>query len=286
MKTLGGFGLALRAEYFVACRNWKLWCLLGLPAFASILHLILIRINSASVDARQSLSGSNPVESVDYAYGFFVDGLSTGFLLLYLLFISISAYAFAIDRDHGVARHMLIRQSSRQSIILAKLLLLILGATIACFGIFLSTLIVSASLWDFGPVVEDGYELISVAEIEMEIRKGLILALLPLPACLCLGLFLSVIANSALQAVSMALGISLVLDIFKGALGSSAYYFYTSFQPSLLDNSYLKEVSRIARGFSDILVDDKVLQLNYWLPLPQALLFLILTLVFIQRKNL
>ncbi len=280
-----GILIALKAEWFVASRNWKLWSLVGLPSLASILHLLLIRLNNASANVRQSLGGG-AIENNDYAYGYFVDGLSTGFLLTYLLFVAMSAYTFAIDRDHGVIRHAVIRQSSRRAIVIAKIILLHGLAVLACIGVFTCSLLIVSGLWDFGPVVEDGYELISVAEIESEIRIGLILALLPLPACLCFGAMLSVFANSALQAVTIALGASLLLDIFKGALGHGAYYFYTSFQPSLLDNSYLKEVSRIVRGFSDILVDEQVMQLNYWIPIPQAFVFLMVALILVKRKSL
>lgn len=281
-----GFGIALRAETYVALRNWKLWLLISTPAVASIIHLLLIRINAASASMQQSLTGGSPGLEANYAYGYFVDGLSTGLTFVYLLFIALAAFSFAIDRDHGVVRHLVIRQSSRHAVLAAKGLLLHLMALSACVLVFVLTLLVCSMLWDFGPVIEDGYELISAAEIHGEIRTGLALALLPIPACLSVGLLVSVAANSALQAVSISLGATLLLDIFKGALGNGAHYLYVNFHPSLIDNSYLKEVSRIARGFSDVLIDERLVQLNYWIPLPQALAFFVLAMLLVGRKNL
>jgi ABC-type transport system involved in multi-copper enzyme maturation permease subunit len=281
-----GFTIALRAECFVMLRNWKIWLLIVAPAIASVIHLLLIRVNTASANIQQSLSGGARQAEVDYAYGYFVDGLSTGLILVYLLFIAFAAFSFAIDRDHGVIRHLVIRQSSRRAILAAKALLLHVMAICACLLLLIFTWLLCSLLWDFGPVVEDGYELISIAEIHEEINTGLVLALLPIPACLSLGLLLSVLANSTLQAVSLGLGVSLLLDIFKTALGEGAYYLYISFHPSLLDNSYLKEVSRIVRGFSDILIDERFMQLNYWIPIPQALVFFVLAMFLVGRKSL
>ena len=144
---------------------------------------------------------------------------------------------------------------------------------------------VSDSLWDFGPVVEDGFELIGEEEIASEIKLGLELALLPLPAAIAFGVLVSVVANSATQAVVSALGLSLVLDVFKGMLGEYAYYLYATFQPSLLDQSYLQDVGRLVRGYSDVLVDERFLELNQWVPLPALLILVVASLFVVQKRK-
>lgn len=280
-----GFSVACKAEWFISRHNWRSILLLLTPSLAGVIHILLIRLNNASANIRQSLGGRGG-DNMDFAYGYFVDGLSTGLIITYLVFVAVAAYSFAGERDHGVLRHLTIRQSSRGAILAAKIMGLHIKVVLACVLLFVACLSTCATLWDFTAVVEDGYELISTTEIEQEIRLGLTLALLPLPACLCLGLLLSVVAHSALQAVTLGLGLTLFLDIFKGAFGQAAQYIYTRFQPSLLDTSYLKEVSRIARGFSDILIDEQVMQLNYWIPVPQAVLFLLLAFVLVKRKSL
>ena len=84
----------------------------------------------------------------------------------------------------------------------------------------------AALLWDFGPVIEDGYELIGTADIHAELRLGLSLALIPLPAAIALGVLVSVLSNSTTQALSLALGLTLGLDLFKSVLGGAADYLY------------------------------------------------------------
>ena len=129
-------------------------------------------------------------------------------------------------------------------------------------------------------------ELISEAEIWSEIELGLRLALLPLPAAIGFGVLISALTQSATQALSTAIGLTLAIDVFKSTLGDLAYYHYANFQPSLLDQSYLKDVSRLVRGYSDVLVDERFLDFNLWVPLPTAAIFVILTLIAVQRIKL
>jgi hypothetical protein len=65
-----------------------------------------------------------------------------------------------------------------------------------------------------------------------------------------------------------------------------AGYVYARFQPSLIDVSYLGDVARLARGYSDVLIDERLLVLNLWSPLPAFLLCLGLSLFVVRTKNL
>ena len=163
------------------------------------------------------------------AWGHFVDGLDTGITLLFLLLIAQAAHSFSAELENSALRHQLIRCSSRRLIVMSKLLQLHALALVAV-GILIVSSYLLSGLWEFGPVVEDGFELISEAEIRDEIALGLLLALAPLPSAIALRLLLSVIAHTATQAVVSALGISLTMDVFKGMLGDYAYYLYASFQ--------------------------------------------------------
>jgi hypothetical protein len=69
-------------------------------------------------------------------------------------------------------------------------------------------------------------------------------------------------------------------------LGGAADYLYASYLVSLLDESYLDDVARLVRGYSDVMIDPAVLQLNQWVPWPQMVLFIILALVLVRRKKL
>ena len=113
---------------------------------------------------------------------------------------------------------------------MSKLLQLHALALVAVGILIVSSYLLSGLLWEFGPVVEDGFELISEAEIRDEIALGLRLALAPLPSAIALGLLLSVIAHTATQAVVSALPHLAHHGCFQGMLGDYAYYLY-AFNP-------------------------------------------------------
>ena len=188
------------------------------------------------------------------AYGYFVDSMSTGLTMLGLLLVALAAYSFSFDRDTGLVRHLLIRRISRPALVVAKLVHLHLLALLSFIVLLITAYIFSDLFWQFGPIVEDGFELISEDEILFEIQTGLHLAIVPLPAAIAFGLLISVCAQSATQAVTTALGVTLAIDIFKSMLGDYANFLYARFQPSLIDASYLQDASRIVRGYSDVLV--------------------------------
>lgn len=275
MNALTGFAIALKGESFVVQRTLTPWLLLALPALVVMVRLPLAKV-MAGADANIAQQG----------YGHLVDAFSTGLTLLYLVFIAYAAHSFAVDRDRGVLRHLLIRSVSRRQLIIAKLIVLHALAVLSVLMVLGVAFLLTRWLWDLGPVVEDGFELISEPEILAEIRTGLMLALLPLPACLAMGLLISVAARSATQAVAVAVGLALMVDLFKGVIGRGANYWYGSFQPSLVDQSYLGEVARIVRGYSDVLIDPGLQQLNLWLPLPQALMFVIAALFIASRRTI
>jgi len=286
---MNGFIAALRSEIHVglATKGSKLVVLM--PAVLVLLQLLLSKLSELGSNASAGLAngpGGFANSAPNNAWGVFADGLGTGLILLGLLLVAYSAYSFSFDRDTGAIRHLLIRRVSRPALILAKYVYFHLLAFCGVLFVLLIAYAGTASLWEFGPVVEDGFELISEQEIRSEILLGLRLALLPLPAAIALGVLVSVLANSATAAVTGALGITLAMDIFKSALGDWSAYLYASYQPSILDESYLQDVSSLVRGYSDVLVDQRLLDFNTWIPLPTLLLFLGLALFFVRGRKL
>ena len=279
---------ALRSEFYVARYALGARLLIFIPSAAAAVQFMASKIADSGTAARESLMNSVSFDDVtaSNAWGHFVDGLDTGITLLFLLLVAQAAYSFSAEVESGTLRHQLIRCSSRRLIVMAKLLQLHALALMGVGVLIVSSYLLSGLLWEFGSVVEDGFELISEAEIRDEIAVGLRLALTPLPAAIALGLLLSVIASTATQAVVSALGITLAMDIFKGMLGDYAYYLYASFQPALIDQSYLQDVSRLVRGYSDVLIDDRVIQLNYWIPIPTLLVLVTASLIVVQTRKL
>ena len=232
---------ALRSEFYVARYALGARLMIFLPSAAAAVQFIASKISDSGTAARDSLMNSNNFDDAiaSNAWGHFVDGLDTGITLLFLLLVAQAAYSFSAELESGTLRHQLIRCSSRRLIVMSKLLQLHALALVGIGILIVSSYLLSGLLWEFGPVVEDGFELISEAEIRDEIALGLRLAMAPLPSAIALGLLLSVIANTATQAVVSALGVTLAMDIFKGMLGDYAYYLYASFQPALIDQSRL-----------------------------------------------
>ncbi|MDG2421775.1 MAG: ABC transporter permease subunit [Gammaproteobacteria bacterium] len=285
---MNGFVIALKSELFIARNTFSSKFILFAPAAFAILQSLLTWLTEVGTSTRNNLmSNSNFNDIVNLnAYGHFVDGMSTGLTILGLLVVAQAAYSFSYDRDTGIVRHILIRRASRPALILAKLFQINLLTIISIAILMITSYLISGFLWEFGAIIEDGFELISEEEILAEISMGLKLAIVPLPAAIAFGLFVSTIAQSATQAITTALGITLTIDIFKSMLGSYADYLYARFQPSLIDASYLQDVSRIVRGYSDVLVNADVLQLNLWAPLPAFVIFVSLTIFSIKRKNI
>jgi len=284
---MNGFVAALKAELFVAARSNSARLLMVLPALAVVIRAVVVKLTETGQQARDALLGGGddaPVQA--NAWGHFVDSFSTGLTLMSLSLVAYAAWSFANDRDTGALRHLLIRRVSRMGLVLAKLATVYLLALGALLLLSVSIGLITALLWDFGPVVEDGYELIGSEDIRAEVWLGLRLALIPIPAALAFGVLISVLAQSATQAVTAALGVTLALDVFKGVLGDYAHYLYATFQPSLIDQSYLQDVSRLVRGYSDVMIDSRVLSLNEWVPFPQLLLFVVIALLLVRRKAL
>lgn len=284
---MNGFIAVLKAEIYVTRHSMSARLLLVLPAIIVVLRAAVVKLSESGQAARDALLGQgDALAGGSNAWGQLVDSFSMGLTLLSLSLVAYGAWTFANDRDTGALRHALIRRVSRMGFVMAKLLTVVVLAAASLLLMSIAIAIISAVLWDFGPVVEDGYELISSEEIRTEVALGLRLALIPLPAALAFGLLVSVVAQSATQAVTSALGITLAMDIFKSVLGERAYYLYASFQPSLIDQSYLQDVSRLVRGYSDVMIDNRVLTLNEWVPIPEMLVFVALMLVLVRRKTL
>ena len=285
---MNGWYQAFKSELFVSLHTLGGKLVIAVPSALILVQFLFVKLGETGAAARDSLLGSNDFEATieANAWGHFVDGLDNGLTILGLLLVAQAAYSFSAERDTGALRHTLIRSSGRRAIIVAKLLHLHLLALASLALLLLISYVGSATLWEFGAVVEDGFELISEDEIRAEIALGLRLALIPLPAAIAFGLLVSVAANTSTQAVVSALGLTLALDLFKSSFGDFALYLYATYQPSLLDQSYLQDVSRLVRGYSDVLIDERFLQLNTWAPLPALLLFVVLTLVIVGQRKL
>lgn len=277
---MNGFAAALRCELYAALRAPGPRLILLAPAALAVLRALAVKLGGIGAAAADGFDRA----AAESAWGQHADGLGAGLTLLGLMLVAQAAYSFSHERDTGVIRHVLVRAASRPAAVLAKLLTLNLLALPAAALLAAASYGAAGALWEYGPVVEDGFELIGTAEIRRELALGLYMALLPLPAAIAFGMLVSVCAGSATSAVAAALGLTLAMDAFKSLLGGASRYLYAAYQPSLLDRSYLGEVSRIVRGYSDVLVDERALMLNELVPWPSALLLAAAALAAARRR--
>jgi len=205
--------------------------------------------------------------------------------LLSLLLVGLAAYSVSNERENGSLRHVLIRRGNRVATLLARYVYLLGLALLALACLLLSSYLLSGLLFEYGPVTEEGFVLIAEDEIRQEISLGLALALLPLPAAIAFGLLVGVISQSASQALALGLGLTVALDLFKSSIGDWSLYLYARYLPSINDQSYLADVGRLVRGYSDVLVDTQSLSMNQLVPLPSVATFLLIACLVMQRRS-
>lgn len=246
------------------------------------------RASRARIIQERLMSGANAPSDFENsgAYAPLVDGLSAGLTLATLLLLMISARSLAADRESGLLRLATTRSCSRSSLVLGRILTgvpLVLGAFVFCFA---GAWLVAGFYYEFGPVLEDGYEL---ASEEYLLEQLSLAAWASLPALLSIwsfGILISSVAKTAAGALCTALAIFLGFDLFKEVLGQNHYWVFASFAPSIVDTSAMSEMGGIARGHSDAILEVGLLRMNYIVTGAEAFLFVILACVFMHRKAL
>lgn len=281
----------LRAE---AYRIWygRLW-IVGLVALAAVaaLRVIAERVSVAAAHAtavQEALSSGRPTpEAVTpNAYGPFVDGWLAGLTVATLLLLILSARGLASDAQDGLLRIATTRSTPRGALVTGRVLLglpLALGALVVTG---LAAYATSAALFAFGPIVEDGYTLVSVSEIHAEITSAALAVAPAMFAAWCFGLFVSSASRTGTTGVSVVLAVFLAFDLFKDVLGDAQYWAFASFCPSFVDSSAMGEAALAARGFSDAGFPAHVASLNSIVPLPQAMLFVVGAVLVMRRRGL
>ncbi|SVC61717.1 uncharacterized protein METZ01_LOCUS314571, partial [marine metagenome] len=69
------------------------------PSLVVVLQFLLLRLTEASRSARDRLLSNPSFDEIvaNNAYGYYVDGLSTGLTMLGLLIVAQAAYSFSFD---------------------------------------------------------------------------------------------------------------------------------------------------------------------------------------------
>lgn len=289
---MNGAVRVFRAEWYRISHSRVLLGSALFLALVAALRVIASRMADASIYATQvqrALSQDRPVPPVPptgNAWAPLTDGLLAGLTVGTLLLLIASTRAVAGDRESGILRVASTRSASRAGLVLGRAMLgmvLTLGAMLAAG---LGAWIASALLYDFGPVVEDNYELVSSEELRAGLRLALLATLPPLLTTWLFGLFVSTVTRSGTGAVAVGIATYLGFDLFKEVLGDAQYYVFAAFNPSFVDNSCLNEFANVARGFSDAGYSELRFAQNLWVPWPQALVLILLACAVTHRRPL
>ena len=280
------FLTVLRSDFYVAMRSVTTYFLLLGPAVLVAIRLSLEHFAEMSKQVQVLTLDANVDVVASFAYGFVVDGIQFGFVVTAFAYLTFSAWTFANDYATGVIRHGLIQRTSRTTYLCTKLTLLHAYVFVTLALVIFVAFTTGSLLWDLGPVVEDGYEIIGEAEIQREIVDGIVLAVLPFPALVTFGLCVSVWSKTPTRAIAVALVFAVAFDLMKGDFGTISTLVYQSYVPLIDDQSYLNSVSQLVRGYADVFVDEVTLSANRWVPIPQMIGFLVIGLLGIRRTSL
>jgi len=239
--------------------------------------------------AQRALSAGKavpPLPPPGNAWAPFADGWLAGLTVGTLLLLIASARTLAADRETGLLRLASTRSVSRAGLVVGRMLHGVLLVTLVMGVTGLAAWLTASALFQFGPLVEDKYEILSSAELRDEFLRAVYATLPALLATWSFGLAVSALLGSGIGAVSVALATWLGFDLFKDVLGQAQYTVFAAFNPSFVDRSCLKQFAGVARGFSDAGYSESLYAQNLWLPWPQALLLLLLAVWITKRRPL
>ncbi|MCY3885860.1 MAG: ABC transporter permease subunit [Gammaproteobacteria bacterium] len=286
--TTKGFLVCFKSDLWIAVRSFSTYFAIVLPTAIAVLSLSMSRLGELTTEARERFSNIEiPLGgSISTGYGNLVDGMLVALTCAVLVVTTYAAWTFANDFRNGTVRHLVTRVTSRHALVLAKIVTIHVLAIVSLVIAFVSAYFLAGSLWTYESVVEDSFELINEMEIRKEILLGLGLALITIPASITLGMFVSVCASSPVQSTVITLAILVIYGLFQPYFGAYAEYCFLTFTPLLFDTSYLREVSDIVRGFSDVYVSNSTIRLNLWIPVIQTIGFCFLIYFITGRRRL
>ncbi len=267
----------LRSEFDRLIRSLSLWVV----GFA-VCSVAAISALASSVE----IAGQGMVESGG-GWSAMLAGMRVGLALTVFALLVASARSLAGDHESGLLRMAVTRSTARPALVVGRLLIAPLPILGGLLVSFLGAWLVARSQLDFGPLVEDGYEILSAEELGSEVRGALFATLPALVAIWAFGLLVSSCSRSAVGAVAAALVLFVTFDLVKESLSPEhTYLIFASFAPSLADSSALGEATQVVQGFSDRGFPDDLMRLALWLPWAQALLLLGVTVAVMRRRTL
>ena len=276
-----------RAEAYRLAASRATWLVGAFLALVAALRVVAARASEA-VSGAEAVAAGRELAPAASGSGWLplVQGWRAGLIATTLLLLVHAARSLAADREAGVLRLAATRSVRRPALVLGRALV----APLVVVGAFLFTGLAAwataASFYDFGPLVEDGYELLGAGELADELARASLSALPALFGVYAFGLLVSAASRGATGAVGAALSLFLVFDLFKEELGEGRHWVFAAYAPSFVDGSAMNEMVGIAQGFSDAGYPDALFAAGRVLPTAEGVACVLLACLLLSRRAL
>lgn len=288
---MSGSLAVLRAEFYRLSRHRSVHLSALFIVVVAVMRVwgesVIQAASRASIVQRALERGAAPPElPPPNAFAPLVEGWLSALTVGSLLLLILASRCLAADRESGVLRLARTRSASRGAMVVGRALLgvpLVLGLVLISGA---AAWLTTAALFDFGPLVEHGFELLSTETFYEELRRAVIATIPPLMANWTFGLAVSACARSPSLALGTSLAAYLGFDLFKQVLGDGQWWIFASFAPSFSDASAMQEMTGVARGLSDAGYSAARYNQNMLLPWPEALLLVAVAWWATRRRAL
>jgi hypothetical protein len=265
-------------------RTRSTWILLLFPAAVGALRIAGGHVATQFQEAERVAQGLQAAAAADQnAFGPLADGLRTGGAALALLLLVLGALAVVRERESGGLAQWVIA-APRTMFVLARAFGLAVWLLAGIAVLFLFCLATAGLLHDLGPVVEDGHEMATAAELWADTGRALMATV---PALLCaalFGLFVSTISSTAGAAVAATLVPFVLFDVLRGLLGGAADHVFVTYVPFLGEDAPLARLTDIARAYSDAFWEDGELRAATLVPAWEALVLIVLSVIVVRAR--
>lgn len=278
----------LRAELGRTLTSWAAWFGILLIVFIPMLWVWVGTVADRAERIQRMAEGRMYLGlSEGTGWSTMVDGWRPALMIATALLLVQTARSVAGDRESGVLRLAVTRSASRSGAIVGRALL---GPLITLGMVLISGLsaYLAASFagGDFGDLVEDGDMIFSAGEVMEELRRSMLPVVLGMMAVHAFGLMISSLSRGPVIALASSLASLLLWDIFKEDVGDQRWLVFASHAPTFADGSGMRELAGFSRGMSDAGMPEAVFRMGAMLSPAEAVLFVLIACLAVQRRSL
>ena len=284
---MNGFLRALRGEfYLLRHRRSVRWMHVGIFALAA-LYVVGSRLKLGLVSA----AGGGGVGEIG-AWNFWPqlgEGTRAGLFLVEIATLIFFAGGLPREISSGAIRDPLARGISRTAFTLARCAIaLILPLTM--FACAIGGAAASAALlFDAGDIMVGGDVIFSIEEegIDLLLYKAMAHAVFTLLALALFSVWMSTTFRHGVAGVGVGLAVMLTPTLLHETLGEKAPWLFADILPALGPDSFLKEATDRAAGFSDAYPYsfEEIVNIGWISPAPAIVLSLIFTVLIFRTKQ-